>query len=334
MDINHTAKLTSSELAMLWNTYLGDSMASCILTHFLSTFEDPDIAPILNQAIAYSKQHVAQIKSLFNKEKIPVPQGFTITDQNQEAPRIFADEFYLRYLRMMGRSGMTTYSLGTGTSIREDVLQLFKEWLQQSSSLYATTTNLMVHKGIIVRAPTLAYPTEVEFVEKQNFLAGFFGDQRPLIAMEIAHLGTNIEINQNVLILLLGFTQVAKSKKVRQYFEMGHEIATKHKNLFVTILETNNSPTPSTWGSTVSASTTSPFSDKLIMFQTGVLSALMIGDYGAAMGASMRRDLGTHYARLMLEIMQYAEDGANIMIDNGWMEKPPQTIDRKKLTRV
>jgi nitrogen fixation protein len=33
----------------------------------------------------------------------------------------------------------------------------------------------------------------------------------------------------------------------------------------------------------------------------------------------------------MAEILQYAEDGANIMIDNGWREQPPQAPDRDQL---
>jgi hypothetical protein len=28
---------------------------------------------------------------------------------------------------------------------------------------------------------------------------------------------------------------------------------------------------------------------------------------------------------------QFAEDGANIMIENGWLEQPPQAIDRDQI---
>ncbi|MFD0824074.1 DUF3231 family protein [Neobacillus sp. M.A.Huq-85] len=31
------------------------------------------------------------------------------------------------------------------------------------------------------------------------------------------------------------------------------------------------------------------------------------------------------------EISLYAEDGANIMINHGWMEEPPQADDREHL---
>jgi hypothetical protein len=57
----------------------------------------------------------------------------------------------------------------------------------------------------------------------------------------------------------------------------------------------------------------------------------ILGYYGASMGASQRRDLGSHYTRLTAEIMQYAEDGANILIDNAWLEQPPTSADRDAL---
>ncbi|WP_397428635.1 DUF3231 family protein [Priestia koreensis] len=37
------------------------------------------------------------------------------------------------------------------------------------------------------------------------------------------------------------------------------------------------------------------------------------------------------YTRLCAEIINYAADGAHMMIENGWMEQPPQAADRRKL---
>ena len=56
-----------------------------------------------------------------------------------------------------------------------------------------------------------------------------------------------------------------------------------------------------------------------------------VGNYGMAMAASPRRDLGMRYASLIPEISLYAEDGANIMINHGWLEEPPQADDRDQL---
>ncbi|GHI01500.1 hypothetical protein AM1BK_50420 [Neobacillus kokaensis] len=70
-----------------------------------------------------------------------------------------------------------------------------------------------------------------------------------------------------------------------------------------------------------------------MMFFTTSLIALSIGYYGTSMAMSPGRDLGLHYVRLSAEIAEYAEDGANIMIKNGWLEQPPMAPDRDDLVK-
>lgn len=36
---------------------------------------------------------------------------------------------------------------------------------------------------------------------------------------------------------------------------------------------------------------------------------------------------------LIADITKYAEDGANLLIKNGWMEQPPTFDDRDKLAK-
>ncbi|WNF35110.1 DUF3231 family protein [Bacillaceae bacterium IKA-2] len=81
------------------------------------------------------------------------------------------------------------------------------------------------------------------------------------------------------------------------------------------------------------ASTITPYSEKLMMFHTATLNSVGIGHYGRSLGLSPRRDLGANYLRLSAEIALYAEDGTNIMIDNGWLEQPPQATDRDQLNK-
>ncbi|WLR57170.1 DUF3231 family protein [Mesobacillus subterraneus] len=52
-----------------------------------------------------------------------------------------------------------------------------------------------------------------------------------------------------------------------------------------------------------------------------------------SVAASQRKDLAAIYARLNTEILIYAEDGANIMIDEGWLEQPPLSADRNDLAK-
>jgi hypothetical protein len=90
-------------------------------------------------------------------------------------------------------------------------------------------------------------------------------------------------------------------------------------------------PVPMSWDSAITDSTSTVFSDKLVMFHVAAMIAAGVGNYGMAMAASPRRDIGLKYASLIPEISLYSEDGANIMIKHGWMEEPPQSDDRDQL---
>jgi hypothetical protein len=126
---------------------------------------------------------------------------------------------------------------------------------------------------------------------------------------------------------------VAHSQQVRDYMLRGKEIAQKHVEVFGSILREDEIPSPMTWDSAVTLSKEAPFSDKLIMFHVTALIGGGIGYYAAAIGTSMRRDLATHLVRLTAEIGQYAEDGANLMIQNSWLEQPPTAPDRNAITQ-
>jgi hypothetical protein len=85
------------------------------------------------------------------------------------------------------------------------------------------------------------------------------------------------------------------------------------------------------WDSAITDVTTNVFSDKFTMYHIFSMIAAGIGYYGTSMAASPRRDFGMKYAKLIPEISLYAEDGANIMIKNGWMEEPPRADNSDQL---
>ncbi|MGM0878543.1 MAG: DUF3231 family protein [Bacillota bacterium] len=66
---------------------------------------------------------------------------------------------------------------------------------------------------------------------------------------------------------------------------------------------------------------------------TKFLKPLGMGYYGSILGGAARKDLAGAYGRLISETGEFAGDGANIMIDNGWLEKPPSAPDRKDLAK-
>lgn len=333
-EVIHNPKLSTAEISELWNTYMQDTMGTCILNYFNSKVEDLDIKSNIEFALGVSQGHIQKITTIFNVEQIPVPYGFTGEDVYLSAPRLFSDIYFLRYLEHMSRSGLSIYGIIQGASSRKDIRQFYSECIQQTNELYNRTLDLQLAKGVSIRSPMMVYPEKAEYVKKAHFLEGIVGQKRPLLATEIAHIATNNEVNGVGGTFLMGLSQTAAEKNVREYFVRGKNIAQKHSEVFNSTLTADNVAGPNTWDSTVGETTIAPFSDKLMMFITSTLSAIGISNYGNSMAASMRSDLVTMYARLMAEQAKYAEDGANIMISHGWLEQPPQTVDRKALQRV
>ncbi|HLO12878.1 MAG TPA: DUF3231 family protein [Pseudoneobacillus sp.] len=329
--VEHNPKITSAEISMLWSTYVGDTMAICVLNHFLHTCEDPDIVPIIEFALSSAHDHIHQITDLFNNEGIPIPNGFGEQDVNLQAKKLFSDVTYMRYLHHMGRTGLNSYSLAKSISARKDIRNLFRQLYDQTEALYDQNVELMQEKGVFIRAPYISYPEKVEYITDKAFLGGILGHRRPLLGVEIAHLGINIEVANVAKTMLLGFSQVAQSKKISDYFKHGYDIGKKMVEDFMIKLKEDDNSYPSTWDSTISNSTEAPFSDKLMLFHTNAQTAIGIGDFGLAIAASLRKDLALTYEKYLLKLGAYAEEGGRILIEHGWLEKPPQSIDRESL---
>jgi spore coat protein CotF len=326
--------LTSSELANLWVSYLNDTMAICGIKYFLANIQDEQIRSVLEYALKISQRHVQKVTKIFNEEDYPIPQGFTEKDVNLDAPRLFSDRMYLFYILNMGKFGLTSYALAISFAARTDIVQFYSTCMDETQELHNRAKELTKEKGFYTRPPQIPKPEQIDFVKKQSFLAGWFGDRRPLLGIEIANLVYNAKRNALGQALITGFSQVAKSKEVRRYFERGREIAGKHFEIFTSLLQEDySSAGVLNLTSDVTDSKIAPFSDKLMMYHIAALIASGIGQYGVAMASSPRHDLGVHYGRLTTEIGHYADDGANIMINNGWMEQPPVAADRKVLAK-
>lgn len=280
-----------------------------------------------------SKSHLEKITGFFQQENFPVPVGFTEEDVNLNAPPLFSDVFILVYMHVMTIHGLTGYAGAVCTSIRDDQRSYFIQCNIETMELYNKLIDAMVHKGIISRPPNINAPDKVDFVKKQNYLTGWFGKRRPLNVIEVSGIFFNLKKDIVKIVLEIGFCQVAKSKEISDYIRRGEKICDKHYDILSAILSEDNLPSPPKWDAEVSNSTVSPFSDKLMLFHIITLITTASGYYGAAYSLSQRRDLGAEYLLLITDITKYAEDGANILIDNGWLEQPPTFDDRDKLAK-
>ncbi|WP_209124721.1 DUF3231 family protein [Alkalihalobacillus sp. BA299] len=325
------AKLTSAELGNLWVSFMEDSMAICVLQYFLQKVEDEEVRPHIEDALQLSQDHIQKISMMFEQENVPIPHGFTKEDVDINAPRLYSDIFFLIYLYKAAKQGMEGYSTFLSTSVRRDVVDYYSKCLSSFNLLHNQVLDTLLSKGVLVRPPYIPIPEKVDYVHKQSFLTGWFGQRRPLNSIEIGKLFYNIQRNMLGRGLILGFAQVAGSKDVRDFMMRGKEIADKHIEVFSSILSENDIAAPMIWDGAPTTSTKSPFSDKLMMFHITTIISMSVVHYGMGIGTSSRHDLGVHYTRLIAEIVQYLEDGANIMIENKWMEQPPLAPNRDEL---
>ncbi len=331
--MEHNPKLVSSEVAALWGAYMQNSMVYCIVQHFANVNEDADSTDIIQTALTNCSYVVNEVKRIFEKENHAIPIGFTQEDVNLKAGRVYSDLFTLRYIKYMAAAGTAAAAALLEVLARKDVREFFSTTSEMFMKLYNNACDLLLKKGAFIRSPTIPPMEKAEYLQSESFLSGLIGKHRPLTVVELAHISKNTETNSIGRTFISGFSQTAQSPEVRKYMERGAEIAAKHETVFREILVEDGVAFPSSWDSTISRSIEAPFSDKLMMFHMNSLIAISVAGYGAAIGGSLRKDLGGHYTRLLTEILQYANDGVKLMIENKWLEQPPQNVDREALRK-
>lgn len=335
MQTEHNIRLTSSELASLWTAYMNNSLSYCVLKYFKEKTQDTEISSVLELAIEITETMLQDITVIYEKENHAIPVGFSESeDLNLNAPALYSDTFHLKFVHNMARHGMTSYGASFAGCARSDVKELNSKAIDLTRKLYNESLNVLLEKGLYNRAASIPIPEKVEFIEKQGYLTGWFGERRPMNVIEIMHFYNNMERNAVGKALLLGFGQTAGLQEVRNYMVRGANIANKVVEFMAHILSEENLSESPTMDSDVLKSTTPPFSDKLMMFQVSMLSGMSLGYYGVALGTVQRRDLGSKFMRILMEAVQYAEDGANILIEHNWMEKPPSSINNIEIAKT
>lgn len=328
-------RLTSSEIASIWTTYMNNSLSTCILRFMLKHIQDAEIKHVIQFSYDIANSRLKQISTILNEEQSSIPAGFTEHDVNMDAPWLFTDAFCLTYVNHMARIGMVTYSGFVGMSFRKDICEFFSESLTKTNQLYKESLDIAVSKGVNARAPYIVVPKEIDFIDSKKYMSGFSlsNNKRPLNAIEISYLYMNIMTNAMGVKLCLAFAQTSSSKEVQSFMLRATEISKKHIKIFVDNLLKDEIEAPQVPDHAVSNSTTKTFSDKLMMFHMSLIIAAGTGNYATAGAASQRSDLAVNYERLSLEVARLAKSGVDIMIKNKWLEQPPGIKDREKLAK-
>lgn len=332
--VQHGAGLTSAEIANLWNTYMNVNMVSVFVKHLSQHVIDNDIKSLVGEAVQLYEQRAKNIRNIMERDNLPQPIGFTAEDINLKAPRLYSDIFCIYYLFCLERFILPRNSLILGLSTRSDVREFFNQTIVSSMGYFNKVTDILLSKGLYIRYPNVNISKVTDFVKKQNFLTGFLGEKRPSLAQEVATSFHIVFLNSIGKNLMTGFRQTAKSKQVRNYIDRGIKLTGKIINMFSDHLKEEDFPVPMFWDSMVTDSTEPPVSDKLMMFHIGLINTCGAMEYAFLMTLNFRHDLKTKYLLIMTEAGNFAEDGTNIMINNGWMEEPPQVVRIDEIKKV
>lgn len=90
----------------------------------------------------------------------PVPHGFSHDDVNLDAKRLFSDSFMLLYLKYMAIMGTTNYDKALSMCPRSDVREIFTYALSSVTKLSNKADDLLLAKGLYIRAPIYPFPRE------------------------------------------------------------------------------------------------------------------------------------------------------------------------------
>ncbi len=326
--------LVSSEIAGLWNSYISDTMIVSVIKYYLNNVECSETRALLQQTSDLSSNHIQEITNIFNQEKLTLPEGFSDNDVNVNAPRLFTDHFYLSYLCFMSRVGMHNYTLILNQIARSDIRTYFSNRIIENINLYNVSTDIKLSQGTFIKAPRVEVTKDIQYVESQSFITDWFGEKRPLLAIEITHIFSIMYANIVGRAVTTAFGQVSKNEKASDYFFEGKDLATNQIYELSGLLTNEEIPIPSTPDSFVTSSVVSPFSEKLMMNHSAMLSSSAISSFGMAMSDTLRSDLEAKYIKYTAEVMKYSKKGANIMIDNRWLQQPPQAVRHENLVSL
>lgn len=321
-------KLSSSEIGNLWMTYQYKTMMKTMMNHFIATQKNEKIKEMLQTYQSEEGAFIEEVKQLFQKEEARIPVGFGESDVFLEEPRLYDEYFDLLFLRLMMKITIGLNSLHLSMSYREDIIDLYYRMDSHSNLTYKKCTTFLLEEGVLTRPPIVEMPKNVEFVESTAYMSNInyiLNEKRPLNCIEVSLIYQGIESNILGMQLMRGFEQVSSKKDIKDFFKEGKELSKiiiqKYSKV---LLDSDIQPPAVSWGNTTE-STHAPFSEKLMMYLTSLLSNFGLTSNAIGTSFSLRSDLPTKMTLTAKDIYEYAKKGGKLMIKMGYMEQPPST---------
>lgn len=324
-------KPTSAEIGNLWASYMAESMSVCFLKDYVSKSKDTDIHSVLQRALDVSSQRIQTMENIFTSINHPIPEAYGEKDVDSNTNQLFSEAFTLLYTRLMHKYVLLHYSNATTVSYRSDIVNCFNECMNTSQEIIQKASKVLLEKGLLSKSPTIVIPDRVDYVHDKDYFGGFFAKKRPLNALEIGHIFSLMEMKQLIRTLVLGYSQVVKSEKVKMHLSKAKQISDKQLEKLGAFLADEDIPQPTRTDNLVTESTESPLSDKLILSHVSVVTGYVLTACGIAITNTARMDIISTFRDSVTELLSLSKDAAELMIENGWLERVPETSDRREL---
>ena len=328
-------QLTSTELGTIWMTYQSTTASILLFDLMKEQTIDKEAQSILSDYVTECQGIKDKLVNILNNENAVIPIAFNESDIIRAAPPLFDDFFNIMFLRQMMKLNFGNAGIASAMSYMKEVNDVFKLNYDVANNYFMRTTNYLLGKGVLPRPPYATIPTKVEFIEDKNYMSGFnlFSEKRALNTVEVGYINESIQSNIVGMQLMTAFAQAAKEVEVKKYFIEGKKLSKKIITDLSDLLLQSDIQPPSTWAGKATNSTIPPFTDKLMMYITSLLSSAGIGYTAMGTSFSMRSDLHLKFAAIAKGIFDFSVAGGKIMIKHRWMEEPPQMEDRNQLTK-
>jgi hypothetical protein len=324
-------RLSSSEMSQLWLGYQTVSSRKCILQYLIAKAQDPEIKSLFTDTLNEVNWQLSTATDIFNSVGFPIPHGFTDEDVEPNAQRLYSDSLMLTYYNMFTRLRFSLVAYAIPLTTRPDVREFFNSALVHEQNFFNKSEDLLNKKGINAKPPYTPVPEKVNYIENQTWYGDLFGGKRSINVLELTHVFQRLETKLIESAIHLGFTRVVKDPKIKAYLLKGLDVLDKEIKRWSTILHKENLILPRSWRNEVTNSVESPFSDKLILFQTLLSVTYSVSVNGFALANCNRKDLLAAFTEAEIELASYGKDGLDLMIAHGWMEEIPLVADRNEI---
>jgi hypothetical protein len=321
--------LTANEISSIWSAFMKNSMEIKFLEYFLESTEDFEIRKVIQKMLNHRGESIDYLDNILVKENIAIPLGFTDDDVCTKAPKIFSDTFILYFCYDLILFSINVFSSALFDCLRNDVRDYFQTSLKHNIQMQNMILELKVSKGVYLSFPKVAIDNVVDLVDEMNFLKGIFGEARPINVSEIANLSKIINRAQFSKMIFVAFSKISKSSHISKHFNRGRDEIQRVLDVLSHVLDQENIPMSASSDYQISDIEASPFSDKLMLFFVNMcLGMFCFTLVSQGITSCLRSDLILKISKVSNELKFYYLDGVKLSIKEGWLERPPQSINK------